>query len=224
MPSPDVSLTGMLLNTTEASTTSGLGDIGDGTTLTLGADLNYRLGDMPGGMTLAGLWAFDNDFDEIGGLNISPDGAVSVDSKRNAWGLSLSGWQYFYTEDEAPAAIDRGDGRQDLEGLGAFAILGLGDRDTNPVSWSAAVGVSGRGTIPGRGNDTWGVGYFYNSVQEPDTVLLDGLESSTQGFEAYYNIALAGSASLTLDFQWTKSAIDEIDDAVILGLRLHISF
>ncbi len=39
-----------------------------------------------------------------------------------------------------------------------FAMLGLADRDTSPVAWSANVGLSARGLIPG---------YYYNSVQEP---------------------------------------------------------
>ncbi|MHC4320040.1 MAG: hypothetical protein ACYS1B_16060 [Planctomycetota bacterium] len=55
--------------------------------------------------------------------------------------------------------------------------------------------------IPGRDDDTCGLGYFYNDAQDPDTfVFQDGRRrDSSQGFEAYYNIAIANAAALTLD-------------------------
>ena len=114
--------------------------------------------------------------------------------------------------------------RQDLEGVGLFAILGIGDRDANPVTWSIALGVGGRGSIPGRGADTWGVGYFYNDLQELRTIPVDALAGSVQGIEAYYNIAIAESVALTLDFQWADSAVRGIDDSIIPGLRLNLTF
>jgi len=103
-------------------------------------------------------------------------------------------------------------------------MLGLGDRDVNPISWSAAAGLSGRGMIPGRGDDTWGLGYFYNALQEPRTIAASRLANSTQGLEAYYNFAVIRSMALTLDVQWTRSAFSHIDDALVLGTRLNISF
>ena len=33
-----------------------------------------------------------------------------------------------------------------------------------------------------------------------------------------------GSMALTLDLQWTKSAIEQIDDAFLIGFRLNVSF
>ena len=107
--------------------------------------------------------------------------------------------------------------------MGVFAQLGVGDKDTNPVSWSIAGGLSGRGSIPGRDADTWGVGYFYNEMQDLNLGPLV-FEDSTSGIEAYYDIALMGSASLTLDVQWTQSAFPSVDDATILGARLNVSF
>jgi porin len=104
-----------------------------------------------------------------------------------------------------------------------FAQFGLADKDTNPVSWSIAGGLSGRGSIPGRDADTWGVGYFYNELQDLNLGPLV-FEGSTSGVEAYYDIALFGWASLTLDAQWTQSAFPRVDDATILGARLNASF
>ena len=142
--------------------------------------------------------------------------------RSSAWAISASGWQYLFTEEPAPDLIDLDDGRQDLEGIGTFLTLGVADRGTNPISWSLSVGLGGKGLIPGRDLDTAGLGYFYNRLQDRDTIPFDRLSGATQGLEVYYNVAIARSVALSLDLQWTKSAFDQVDDALILGARLDI--
>ena len=219
-PRPGVSLSTTLMNTSEASTSSGFDDIGDGTTWSVDADTQYAIGGLPGGVGVGAMVAFDGDFARIGGLNIDPGIGPSLDSESTSWAVYASGWQYLYTEQPASDLIDLDDGSQDLEGIGAFLMLGLADRDTNPVSWSLAVGLGGKGLFPGRDGDTFGVGYFYNDLQELG--LRGRLDGSSQGVEAYYNIAVARSVALSLDVQWTRSALSAVDDAVVLGARLDI--
>ncbi|MHC4326036.1 MAG: carbohydrate porin, partial [Planctomycetota bacterium] len=156
------------------------------------------------------------------GLNLNPGTGISTEKESDAWAISWSGWQYLFSE-EGAGAVDPRNGRQDLQGLGIFAQLGIGDEDTNPVSWSIAAGLSGRGSIPGRDADTWGVGCFYNELQDLDPGTLV-FEDSVSGVEAYYDIALSGWASLTLDAQWLRSAFPSVDDATILGARVNVSF
>ena len=221
-PSPAVSVSTFLMNTADASTSSGFDDIGEGTSWWTSADLQYRLGALPGGVGVGAIYAFDGDFAEIGGLYIDPGVGLSQDRESNAWAFFASGWQYLVTEDPAPDLINLDDGGQDLEGIGAFLMLGVADRGTNPVSWSLSVGLGGKGLIPGRDLDTAGLGYFYNRLQDRETIAFDRLSGSTQGLEVYYNIAIARSVALSLDLQWTKSAFAQVDDAVILGVRLDI--
>jgi len=223
MPDPQVVLTSVLMNSEDASTTSGFDDIGEGTSWWTSVDTQYRLGDLPGGMGLGGIYAFDGDFAKLGGIYIDPGAGIAVGTEEETWSLYWHGWQYLHTEAAPPELIDVVDGRQDLEGVGLFAILGLADEDTNPVSWSAAAGLGGRGLIPDRGDDTCGLGWFYNDLQEFAS-LPNALDGSAQGIEAYYNIALAQSVALTADVQWTQSAFPRVDDAVVLGARLHIGF
>ena len=85
-----------------------------------------------------------------------------------------------------------------------------------------AAGLGGKGLIPGRDLDAGGLGYFYNHLQDPGTIAFDSPSDSTQGIEVYYNLAIARSVALSLDFQWTKSAVDRVDAAIILGARLDI--
>lgn len=226
-PSDKVTVTIILMNTNDASTTTGFSDIGDGTTWWNGVDYQYRAGHLPGGGTAAFVYAFDGDFGRIGGINIDPGLGmlgVSVQRESETWALYWSAWQYVYVKGDAPKLIDAGDDRQDLEGLGVFLLLGLADENTNPVLFSVAAGLSGRGMIPGRGEDTYGLGYFYNDLQDPRPLAIIQLASSTQGLEAYYNFAIARSIALTLDVQWTESAFGRSDDALILAVRLNIRF
>jgi porin len=223
MPSPSWTVTTTLMNLEDASTTSGFSDIGDGTTWATNVDYLGSVNDLPGGGSFAIYYGFDADFARIGGLNFDPGtGEILIDSKSSAWTVSWNGWQYLYAEGE-DRIVDPRNSRQDLEGLGVFLQLGVADQDTNPTSWAIAGGLSGRGSIPGRDDDTWGVGLFCNDLLDPDLELLE-FENSTSGLEVYYDIALLASASLTLDAQWTKSAFESVEDATILGARLNISF
>jgi porin len=222
MPSPNWTVSTLFMNLEDASTSSGFDDLGDGTTWATTVDYLGSLNELPGGGSFGFYYGYDADFASIGGLNFDPGTGISMDSKSSAWALSWSGWQYLLAEKGA-AAVDPRNGKQDLQGLGVFAMLGIADEDTNPVSWSVAAGLSGRGSIPGRDDDTWGAGYFYNDLQDLDLGPLV-FRDSTSGIEVYYDIALMGSASLTLDAQWTRSAFPSLDDATILGLRLNARF
>jgi porin len=221
-PSPRVSVSSFLMNTADASESSGFDDIGEGTSWWTSADVQYRLGGLPGGVGLGAIYAFDGEFAGIGGLYLDPGVGFSVESESSSWAVYASGWQYLLTEEPVPDTIDLDDGRQDLQGIGAFLMLGVADRDTNPVSWSVSAGLAGKGVVPGRDRDTAGLGYFYNRLQDPKAIRGDRLARSVQGLEAYYSIAVARSVDLSLDLQWTKSAFESVEDAIILGLRLDL--
>ena len=222
LPSPRWTISTTLMNYTDASTTSGFDDIGDGTTWATTADYRADLNQLPGGGSISFYYGFDADFAEVGGLNIDPGGGVTTDTSSDSWAVDWSGWQYLYVEGDS-RAVDPGNGRQDLQGVGLFARIGIADKDTNPIYWTVSAGISGRGSIPSRDDDTWGVGLFYNDVQGLDRPLLS-FNNANGGVEAYYDIALFGCANLTLDAQWVKSAFESVDDATILGGRLNISF
>lgn len=145
-----------------------------------------------------------------------------MDEASSSWALAWNGWQYLYVENDT-GEVDTANGRQDLEGLGLFAQIGIADEDTNPITWSFSVGISGRGSIPTRDDDTWGVGYFWNDLQDLDRDYLK-FENAISGLEIYYDISLFGWAFLTLDAQWNKSAFPSVEDSTILGGRLNVSF
>lgn len=78
--------------------------------------------------------------------------------------------------------------------------------------------------IPTRNNDLFGIGYYYTSLQDTRISGALGIADSTQGMEAFYKLAITPAAHLTLDVQVLDSALPNVDTAVILGMRLNLSF
>jgi porin len=97
----------------------------------------------------------------------------------------------------------------------------VADNDTNPFNWSLAGGVGGRGLIPGREKDVFGVGYFYNGLEQGGVVdrTLD-IRDGEQGFEVFYEAQLTPWLRLTPDVQVVRPGFGDNDTAVVLGLRL----
>jgi porin len=112
----------------------------------------------------------------------------------------------------------------DREGVGIFARFGVADQDTNPVEWSASLGLGGRGIISSRDDDVFGVGYYYTRLQGTRVGGLLGIKDEGQGFETFYNAAITPASHLTFDMQLADSALPNTDTAVILGARLNLSF
>ncbi len=223
LPSPKVTIISMVSNTTDSSTTTGFSDIGDGWTWTTEAQFQYRLGGLPGGQNVAFIYAADNEFLNFNRSSISRDGVVLASSDES-WAAYWSGWQYVYTPDEVPDRIDVTDGRADLRGIGVFARFGFADEDTNPVAWSFSAGVGGRGMLPGRDEDTFGLGFAYADIDRSAFASTLGFDDEAYGAEAFYNIAISPGVSLTLDAQVVNPALAGVDTATILGARLNIRF
>ena len=161
IPSAQVAVTSILMNTADASTTTGFSDIGDGVSWWTSVDYQIQVGGLPGGGTVGFVYAFDGDFARIGGINFDPEQGISNETKSEAWSLFWSGWQYFHVKGGSAESVDPVDGVQDLEGWGVFLTIGLADQSTNPTTFTIAAGLSGRGMLPGRSNDTYGLGYYY---------------------------------------------------------------
>src|SRR5262249_49359948 len=116
------------------------------------------------------------------------------------------------------------DGNPDRQGLGLFARFGFADKKTNPVKWAASGGVAGRGMIPSRDNDTFGIGYYYTQLERSQFITTAVLDDSARGFECYYDIAVTPAVHVTLDLQIVNPAPSGVQTATILGLRGTISF
>lgn len=225
MPTDRMSITATLFNTVDSSTSTGFDDFGDGLSVTLEAQFQYEMGGLPGGMTLGGLYSFDQDFTEIGGRIILDEGeSLALPTKNDTWAVYWNGWQYLWAEAGSDAPIAVGDGRVDRRGFGLFGRFGVADKKTNPVDWSGCIGIGGRGLFPSRSEDTYGVGYFYTDIQPSRFTNVALIGSGSQGIEAYYDFAITNSVNLTLDAQFIDPPYTGASTAIVLGARLGISF
>ena len=229
-PHPFITFVSSLMTTSDTSTTSGFDKVGDGWTWASELQFQYALGHLPGGINVGGSYAWDNSFSSVGRRFVFQpgEGVTPVPDEDTSWSAYSSLWQYLFAEKPAqPAAaapLNTANGVPDVKGLGLFLRLGIADQDTNPIELAFSGGIGARGLIPGRDHDLIGLGYFVNQLQTRRLTAAVGIEDSNQGFEAFYNLAIAASVGLTFDVQYVESPTERLDDAVILGARLLIRF
>jgi porin len=227
MPCSRFSLTSTVINTADSSTTTGFEDFGDGTTWTTEAKGQYTLGELPGGVNVGFLYSFDQEFAKLDDRFVfQPGEGLVIPTTDDTWAVYLSGWQYLCVQDAGPGGrpINPGDGVPDHKGLGLYWRAGFADEDTNPVEWSLSGGLGGRGIIPSRDLDVFGVGYYYTKLQPELVSGIPGIRDHAQGVEAFYNVAITPATHLTLDVQAVQSTTDTTETAIVLGMRLGLQF
>ncbi len=228
-PTPNIQLASSVFTTTDASEESGFDNLDEGWTWSTEMQVQYQLSELPGGFNLGGSYAWDNDFSSIGRRFVfrPGEGVTRSPDSDDSWSMYASVWQYLFAEkpaENADAPLNLTDGRPDRKGLGVFARIGFADHDTNPLELGLSCGVGGRGLIPGRDDDLFGVGYFRNEIQTRRLTTLLGVEDDYQGFEAFYNIALTPAAELTFDVQVIEPSTARHDTAVVVGMRVLLRF
>lgn len=162
------------------------------------------------------------DINDVGGL-LLPSESESTLQKRGAWNVSYSFQQYLFGEPGSAGGA-----------WGIFGQIGCSDGNPTPLDWFGFIGVGGKGLIPGRERDEFGVGFFYLSLSDD---LVDGLrdigEASSDpslfledeaGIEVYYDAAITGSFHLGADLQVVDPHEEGTDTAVIGGLRARLAF
>jgi porin len=224
MPSPNLSITAMVGTSQDTSDNSGFDYLDEGLMGLLIITYQYQCGDLPGGFTLLPAYGWNGDFNEINGRINVPEGILTPSTKDDTWFISYDHWQYLWLEEGKGQAVDTSDGRQDLQGVGVFGRIQFAEYDTNPVGFYISAGVSAKGLIPNRDNDTMGIAYNYNSVQDTRFGGILGIDDSSTVLEAYYNIEISPAMHLTLDAQVSDSALPGADTAVILGTSMQLRF
>jgi len=133
--------------------------------------------------------------------------------------------QYVYVEPgQDTASIGYDADMERLQGVGIFGRVGYADADVNPLEWTFALGLAGRGIIPQRDDDTFGVGFYYGLVSDNVSDISGSLSDDYWGLEAYYNIAMTPWLHVTPNFQVTDPFLAGIDNAYVLGVRAKVDF
>ncbi len=152
-------------------------------------------------------------------FRLTPEGVVFTPEKRpDDWVLYYNFHQYLYTEPDDPE-----------QGVGIFGRFGWSTAESNPFEEFYSIGVGGKGIIPGRDNDRFGIGYFHLNFSDdfPRIVkrALGGLDAS-DGIELFYNIEITPWLHITPDLQiiCNPGANDNNDTAIVAGVRVRTQF
>ena len=220
-----------LLSATGSASTSGFDDL-DGNNLTVNGEGRVRT-DFFGrtGHQLFGASFSNRKFTSIDqdARFIFENGAL--EGKKGSWNVYYNFDQYFYEP-------KKGSG----EGIGVFGRFGASDGNPNFMHFFYSLGVGGKGVIPNRHNDRYGLGFYYIDAKSPQ---LQGIFNTTEllrdeyGFEAFYNVAITPWLRVTPDIQVVRGAQKNkftlsplpaiiskksIGIATILGLRMQMVF
>ncbi len=144
---------------------------------------------------------------------IITDSTAGLQRQSSDWSFIYDFDQYLYT---VPGKPD--------QGFGLFGRIGVTDGEVNPIEQFYSIGLGGKGLIPGRDRDSFGVGYYYVVLSDELPRLIQNRTRDEQGVEIYYNIAVTPWFRITPDLQIISPARRGVDTTVVAGLRVKIDF
>lgn len=146
-----------------------------------------------------------------------------------------SSWSGYYAFDQylwQPA----GDPKR---GIGVFFSLGASDGNPNPIKYAFIAGIGGKGVVPGRADDSFGLGiarthFSSNFVPFLRQHLDLGLDNE-DALEMYYNVAITSWLTAAADLQIIDPALKKtlnpsgpgltkVDTVTVAGLRVRARF
>ena len=152
---------------------------------------------LPGMYKLGGWW-HSGQFDDFSG------------------GALHGGTQGVYGSAEQMVYREYGD-----QGLVLFLRVGFAPEDRSEVDTSFQVGASYVGLVPGRDIDTAGLGLSHAHISGD----LPGRTAETV-IELAYDYVMSDDFTIQPSVQWVgdPGATGELDEALVLGLRVYLSF
>lgn len=258
LPSHDVTLAGMLLDPNGTIKGNDLGHAFEGGVMAIGsADLKVKPWGLPGHQNLTVAWSnkdrtsliqdptniahmlLTSRFPRLG----DPGPILAEFLERHAPGM-LQPTSPLNTESETWAAVYSFEQflwqpkDNHAAGIGTFFSFGVSDGKANPIKYSYSLGLVGKGVVPNRPRDTFGIGWARTEFSDNfvpylrDTFDL-GLKNE-DAVELYYNAAITPWLSVSPSLQIISPALDRtldssgnfksMDTAYMLGVRIGIRF
>ncbi len=154
--------------------------------------------------------------------------AVPLNRTSTTWSFNYAFDQYLWQPDGDPQ-----------HGIGLFFSFGVSDGNPNPIKYAFLAGIGGKGVVPGRADDSFGIGIARTQFSSELLPFLRhqlnlGLQHE-DALEMYYNAAGTPWLALTPDLQIISPALKKtldastlrlrnVDTAVVAGLRLRARF
>lgn len=204
-----------VLNSDDTTATSGFNELfSDGVLLAPSLRWQTCCWGRPGHILVAGTWN-NRTYHSLGDAYVEYPNVV-IPTQRGSWSLYTNFDQYLVVDSANP-----------LRGWGTFGRAGIADANTNPLAWFLSFGIGGSSPIRSRPADTFGVGWYYSGTSSQIGPILQsvvGPIGNGQGVECFYNYALTPAIRLTPDFQVIVPARENIDPALVVGLRMQMVF
>jgi porin len=149
----------------------------------------------------------------------------------SSWSMNYGFDQYFWQPDGDPK-----------HGIGIFFNFGASDGNPNPIKYAFLTGIGGKGVIPGRADDSFGLGWGRSQFSSDFVPFLRqtlnlGLKHE-DAIEMYYNAAITPWLNATADLQIIDPGLKKtlssssnplpllanVDTAVVAGVRFRVRF
>jgi len=258
LPSHEVTLAAMVLDPSGTIMNDNLGDaFDDGVMALASADLKVKPFGLPGHQNLTFAWSNKDrtsliqDPANIARLllttrfpRLGDPGPVLTEILEAHAPELLVPVEPLNTEDETWAAVysfeqflwqPAGDHKR---GIGAFFSAGVSDGKANPVEYSYSLGLVGKGVVPDRPHDDFGIGWARTEFSDNFVPYLrDRLElglDHEDAVELYYNAAVTPWLSITPSLQIISPGLNraldssrdfkDLDTTYIAGVRVGIRF
>jgi porin len=188
--------------------------------------VNWEIGGLTGEFLPIGGWSNKDKFDSpllildiLEGIDL-PEG-------NGNWIVGFSANQYLYVpKDSDTRKIQTTPFILQPEGIGAFLRFHYAPEDRNLFNIFVSGGITGRGVIPMRPLDRYGVG-FYALLQSDDFKnhpILGNLLEDEWGMEVFYNLAITPWLQFSPSVQYIDSGQVGVDDSVVVMTRLQLYF
>jgi porin len=183
--------------------------------------------DLPGNQRFGFVWSskdFEHlqppsPFKETGPLMMSllgPNLANKVvrmltkfDTSPDNVGLYYNFDQYLYTEEGCPD-----------QGVGLFGRFGWARGDVNALEYFYSIGMGGKGVLPDRDEDTFGIGYFHANLSDD----LPSFLQQEAGVEMYYNIQICPWLHISPDVQVIMDPGGFSNEcSLVYGIRMQLN-
>lgn len=216
IPAEDSIINIGVLNATDTARTSGLGELfNDGAVILAEGRFKTNFGGLPGHQLIGAAWSSRNYASlQQDPRILFPPAGIPIARQSDSWGIYYNFDQYLVTDRCDPS-----------KGWGVFGRFGITDGNPNPIDWFLSFGLGGDSPIDGRSSDTWGLGWYMNSVSDelgPAATAFLGTGDG-QGVEFFYNYEVNEWFHLTSDIQYINpSAQNRASDAVVVGFRAKI--
>lgn len=207
-----------VFDTRSSATTSVFDDFFNNGAVIFGtASLPTNFFGMPGHQGLEGVYSSGSYSNISESPYLDPIGGLVLPGplQSGSWALGYLFDQAFWVSPDDPSRV-----------WGMFGKFGISDGNPNPVRWNVSAGISGASPIPGRLQDTFGVGVYHLEITSAlkRSVTPTASLRNEQGVEIYYNARVTPWFQLTPDLQIIRPFEAGVETALAVGLRAKLDF